>query len=321
MNRRAVILGCGAHLPARTVSNTELAARIDTSDAWIQQRTGITQRAIAADTELTSDLAAAAGRAALADAGIDATELDLILVATATPDRTFPATACRVQHLLGAVNAAAFDLNAVCSGFVYGLATARSYLLSGQARTVLVIGAETFSRLLDWQDRNTCVLFGDGAGAFVLRAEDTPGTAGIAAVHLGSDGSKEELLYVDGGPSRGQGTGVVRMNGREVFRHAVAHLSEVIEHLLTLSGDSITTIDWLVPHQANARIIEAVGERVGLPPEKVIVTVQQHANTSAASIPLAFCAGVQDGRIQRGQRIIFAAMGGGFTWGGALLTY
>jgi 3-oxoacyl-[acyl-carrier-protein] synthase-3 len=321
MSRRAVVAGCGACLPAKTLSNAELATRVETSDEWIQQRTGIRQRAIAAEGELTSDLAAAAGRAALAHAGIAATELDLILVATATPDRTFPATACRVQHLLGAVNAAAFDLQAVCSGFVYSLATARAWLLSGQARTVLVIGAETFSRILDWQDRNTCVLFGDGAGAFVLRAEDGPGTAGIEAVHIAADGSKEELLYVDGGPSRGQASGFVRMNGREVFRHAVAHLSEVIERLLTISGRTLSDIDWLVPHQANARILEGVSQRVGLPLDKVIVTVDRHANTSAASIPLAFCAGVQDGRIQRGQRLILEAMGGGFTWGGVLLEY
>lgn len=312
------ITGTGKYLPERAITNAELATRVDTTDDWIRQRTGITQRHQAADGELTSDLAAAAGRAALQDAGLAAADVDLVLVATSTPDRVFPATACRVQALLGAERAAAFDLQAVCSGFVYGLATARAFIQSGTYRTVLLIGAETFTRLLDWQDRTTCVLFGDGAGAFVLQRGDDA-SRGLHNCLLGADGRKETLLCVDGGPSMGH-PGTIQMNGREVFRHAVQQMADLIARLLQDAGLTVADLDWLVPHQANVRILEAVAEKAGMPLERVMVSVPVHANTSAASIPLAFRHGIEMGQIRPGQRILTVAMGGGFTWGGAFFT-
>jgi 3-oxoacyl-[acyl-carrier-protein] synthase-3 len=316
---RSQVLGCGAYLPARIVTNEDLSRQIETSDDWIVQRTGIRQRHLAAEGEYTSDLAYHAAVSALAHARVAAADLDLLIVATATPDHTFPATATKVQARLGMNRGAAFDIQAVCSGFVFALATADNFLKSGQARTALVIGAETFSRILDWEDRQTCVLFGDGAGAVVLRAGHQE--AGILSTHVHSDGTQYDLLYVDGGPSRTQSTGHLRMNGKEVFRHAVHRLSEVVEE--TLAGHSLTgkDIDWLIPHQANKRIIEAVGKRIGVPAERVVMTVDRHANTSAASIPLALDEAVQDGRIRRGDLILLEAMGGGLTWGSALLRW
>ncbi len=318
------MLGVGAYLPARVMSNEELSRTVDTSDAWIRERTGIGQRYLAAEGETTSDLATAAAREALAQAGVRPQELDLILVATATPDHTFPATATAVQAKLGAGSCIAFDLQAVCAGFAYALATADNFLRVGQARTALVIGAETFSRLLDWTDRGTCVLFGDGAGALVLRADEQAGgprDRGILATQLAADGTHYRDLYVDGGPSSSGTVGLLRMNGREVFRCAVGELADaalsVVDRAHLAPGD----IDWLVPHQANKRIIDAVGKRLQLPADKVIVTVEQHANTSAASIPLALSVGVADGRIQPGDLVVATAMGGGFAWGAAAIRW
>ena len=318
--KRAVIRGSGSALPAQVVTNADLAERVDTTDEWIIERTGIRQRYIAGEGETTSTLATAAARAALADAGIDASEIDLIVLATATPDNTFPATATKVQNALGCNGGIAFDVAAVCSGFLYSLATADSMLRTGLASRALVIGAETFSRILDWEDRTTCVLFGDGAGAVVLEAveEDEAAGAGIVASRLHADGAQHDLLYVDGGPSSTQTVGHLRMKGREVFRHAVVNLAEVLGEVLEDAGVSSGDIDWVVPHQANKRILDATARKLGIPDEKVVVTVDQHANTSAASVPLAFDVARKDGRIKPGDLVMFEAMGGGFTWGACL---
>jgi 3-oxoacyl-[acyl-carrier-protein] synthase-3 len=302
------------------VTNAELAERVDTSDEWIVERTGIRQRYIAEDDETTSSLAIEASRKALEAAGIEAKDIDLIVLATATPDQTFPATATIVQHALGCNGGIAFDVGAVCSGFLYALATADSMLRSGMAKRALVIGSETFSRILDWEDRATCVLFGDGAGAIVLEAQDVAEDGpGVLACKLHADGEHNQLLYVDGGPSTTQTVGHLRMRGREVFRHAVVNLAAVLEETLAATGFVPADIDWVVPHQANARILDATARKLGLPSEKVIVTVDRHANTSAASVPLAFDAGVRDGRIRPGDLVMFEAMGGGFTWGASLV--
>ncbi|MBM0170291.1 beta-ketoacyl-ACP synthase III [Altererythrobacter sp. C41] len=317
---RSVVRGSGSALPRRVVTNAELAERVDTSDEWIVERTGIRQRYIAEDDETTSSLAIDASRKALEAAGLEAKDIDLIVLATATPDQTFPATATLVQHALGCNGGIAFDVAAVCSGFLYALASADSMLRTGMAKRALVIGSETFSRILDWEDRTTCVLFGDGAGAIVLEvqdvAEDGPG---VLASKLHADGAHNELLYVDGGPSTTQTVGKLRMKGREVFRHAVVNLAAVLEETLAEAGFTPDDIDWVVPHQANARILDATARKLGLPAEKVIVTVDRHANTSAASVPLAFDAGVRDGRIKPGDLVMFEAMGGGFTWGASLV--
>ncbi|AUN32460.1 beta-ketoacyl-ACP synthase III [Niveispirillum cyanobacteriorum] len=321
---RSVILGCGSYLPAKVMTNAEMAQVVDTSDEWITERTGIKSRHIAAEGELTSDLAYNAALAAMAHAGVTADELDLIVLATATPDNTFPATAVKVQARLGMTRGAAFDVQAVCSGFIYALSVADNFIKAGQARTVLVIGAETFSRILDWNDRTTCVLFGDGAGAVVLRAADGAGTSGdqgILSTHLHSDGNHHDLLYVDGGPSSTQTVGHVRMRGQEVFKHAVVNLADVVKEALSANGLTADAIDWLVPHQANRRIIEGTGRKLKLPAERVVITVDHHGNTSAASIPLALAEAVADGRIQRGDLMLLEAMGGGFTWGGALVRF
>jgi 3-oxoacyl-[acyl-carrier-protein] synthase-3 len=321
---RSQVVGCGAYLPQQVVTNAELACRLETSDEWITQRTGIRQRHIAAAGETTSDLATAAAKAALAHAGIDAESVDLIVLATSTPDHTFPATATQVQARLGMSRGAAFDVQAVCSGFVYALAVADNFIKVGQARTALVIGAETFSRILDWSDRGTCVLFGDGAGAVVLQAGEGNGNAadrGVLTTHLYSDGQYYKLLYVDGGPSATQSTGHLRMEGREVFRHAVVKMGEAVDAAIGAMGISSRDLDWLVPHQANRRIIDSMGQRLHLPAEKVIVTVDRHANTSAASIPLALDDAVRDGRIRPGHMVLLEAMGGGFTWGSALVRW
>jgi 3-oxoacyl-[acyl-carrier-protein] synthase-3 len=318
--KRAVIRGSGSALPAQVVTNADLAERVDTTDEWIVERTGIRQRYTAGEGETTSTLATAAARAALADAGIDASQIDLIVLATATPDNTFPATATKVQNALGCNGGIAFDVAAVCSGFLYALATADSMLRTGLASRALVIGAETFSRILDWEDRTTCVLFGDGAGAVVLEAvEDYEAAgAGIIASRLHADGAQHDLLYVDGGPSSTQTVGHLRMKGREVFRHAVVNLAEVLGEVLEDAGVSSGDIDWVVPHQANKRILDATAKKLGIPDEKVVVTVDQHANTSAASVPLAFDVARKDGRIKPGNLVMFEAMGGGFTWGACL---
>ena len=322
--RRSIVAGCGSYLPAKVLTNAELAQRIETSDEWIRQRTGIGQRYIAADGGLTSDLATKAADAALTQAGVSASSVDLIVLATATPDETFPATATRVQSNLGIHRGAAFDIQAVCSGFVYALATADNFLRCGQANTVLVIGAETFSRILDWNDRGTCVLFGDGAGAVVLRAGEGQGTSadrGILSTHLFSDGQYHDLLYVDGGPSSSRSSGLLRMAGKEVFRHAVVKLAEAVDAALIANNIKGTDVDWLVPHQANRRIIDAMAEKLHLPPERVVVTIERHANTSAASIPLAMAEAAGDGRIRKGQLVLLEGMGGGFTWGSALIRW
>lgn len=323
MTRRSLVLGCGAYLPERVVTNDELSQLVDTSDAWIRQRTGIVERRIAAKGELTSDLGLKAARAALTDSGVEAGEVDLVICATATPDETFPATATRIQARLGMTRGAAFDVQAVCSGFVYALSIADNFLRLGQARTALVIGAETFSRILDWQDRSTCVLFGDGAGAVVLRAVEGNGAAdrGILSTHLYSDGRFHDALYVDGGPSATGTAGHLRMDGKEVFRHAVANMVQAIGEALDANGLTPGDLDWLVPHQANRRIIDAIARRLNLPADRVVITVDRHANTSAASIPLALCEAVGDSRIQPGDLIMMEAMGGGFTWGSALVRW
>ncbi|MBM3951718.1 MAG: ketoacyl-ACP synthase III [Rhodospirillales bacterium] len=323
---RSVALGCGSYLPERVVTNAQLSNIVATSDEWIVERTGIRERRIAADGEMTSDLALAAARRALEHAGVKADDIDLIILATTTPDRTFPATATRVQAMLGLKTGAAFDVQAVCSGFVYALAVADGMIRSGQARTVLVIGAETFSRILDWSDRTTSVLFGDGAGAVVLRADKTNGagngkTRGILSTHLHSDGTHADLLYVDGGPSSTGTVGRVRMHGREVFRHAVINLAQVVDEALAANGLSRSDIDWLVPHQANKRILDSTARKLGLPESRVVVTVERHANTSAASIPLALDEAVRDGRIRQGNLLLMEAMGGGFTWGASLIRW
>jgi 3-oxoacyl-[acyl-carrier-protein] synthase III len=321
---RARVIGTGAYLPARILTNAELAETVDTSDAWIVERTGIRQRHIAAEGELSSDLAVAAARPALEQAEIGPEQIDLVVVATSTPDHTFPACATAVQRKLGLRHAAAFDVQAVCSGFVYALAVANNFLTLGQARTALVIGSETFSRLLDWNDRRTCVLFGDGAGAVVLRAETGTGTPfdrGVLATHLGSDGRHYEDLYVDGGPSSTGTTGHLRMNGREVFRHAIGRLTTATTEVLEQVGLGVEDVDWLVPHQANIRILDGVAQRLGIRHERVLVTVDRHANTSAASIPLALAEADAKGRFRADQLIVINAMGGGFTWGAAILRW
>ena len=321
---RSVVLGCGAYLPERVLGNAELASTVDTSDEWIVQRTGIRQRHIAAVGELTSDLAIHAARAALANAGVDAQSIDLIVLATSTPDQTFPATAVSVQAALGIHHGAAFDLQAVCTGFVYALATADSLLRAGNAKRALVIGAETFSRILDWTDRGTCVLFGDGAGALVIEAQPQKGTRedrGLLTTHLRSDGRHKTKLYVDGGPSSTGTVGHLRMEGRAVFKHAVAMITDVIDAAFKATGYTANDITWFVPHQANKRIIDDSAHKLGIASEKVVITVDKHGNTSAASIPLALNVAVKDGRIKRGDLVLLEAMGGGFTWGSALLRW
>ena len=319
MTRRSVIAGVGSALPKRQVTNEELAKTVDTTDEWIVERTGIRNRYIAGDGETTASLATAAARQALAHAGLEATDIELIVLATATPDQTFPSTATKVQAALGINDCIAFDVHAVCTGFLYALSVADSMLRSGGAAKALVIGAETFSRILDWEDRATCVLFGDGAGALVLSAEE--GESGILSTKLHADGRHNDLLFVDGGPSTTGTVGKLRMKGREVFRHAVVNLASVMSEVLEGAGLNSDDVDWVVPHQANARILEATARKLGLPAEKVVVTVDRHANTSAASVPLAFDTAVKDGRIKRGDVIVLEAMGGGFTWGAAALRY
>lgn len=321
---RSVIAGVGSYLPERLVTNDDLAKFVDTSDEWIVERSGIKQRHFAADGELTSDLALEAAKAAIANSGMDAQDIDLIVMATTTPDNTFPATATTVQAALGIHHGAAFDVQAVCSGFVYGISIADNFIKAGQFKTALVIGAETFSRLLDFEDRTTCVLFGDGAGAVVLTAEEGEGTIadrGLLTAHLHSDGRHKEKLYVDGGPSSTQTVGHVRMIGRDVFRHAVVNIADVIKEALDATGLTIDDIDWFVPHQANKRILDGTAKRIGLPKEKVVMTVGEHGNTSAASVPLALDVAAKDGRIKKGDLVLLEAMGGGFTWGSALVRW
>jgi 3-oxoacyl-[acyl-carrier-protein] synthase III len=320
MIRRSVLIGTGSALPRRAVSNAELAETVDTSDEWIVERSGIRQRYICGDDETTASLATDAAQRACEAAGVEGKSIDLIVLATATPNQTFPATATIVQDALGANGGIAFDVAAVCSGFLYALGVADSMLRTGMANRALVIGSETFSRILDWEDRTTCVLFGDGAGAVVLEArevaEDGPG---IITTHLHADGAHNELLYVDGGPSTTQTVGHVRMKGREVFRHAVVNLADVLGNVLAAAGFTTEDLDWVVPHQANQRILDATARKLGLPPEKVVVTVDRHANTSAASVPLALDVAVRDGRIKPGNLVMLEAMGGGFTWGASLI--
>jgi len=317
--RRSVVLGVGSALPKRRVTNEELAQSVDTSDEWIVARTGIRSRYLAGDGETTASLATEAARSALDHAGVAASDIDLIVLATATPDQTFPSSATKVQAALGIHDCIAFDVHAVCTGFLYALSVADSMLRSGNAGKALVIGAETFSRILDWEDRATCVLFGDGAGALVLSAEESE--SGVLATRLHADGRHNDLLFVDGGPSTTGTVGKLRMKGREVFRHAVVNLADVMNEVLEDAGLSAADVDWVVPHQANARILDATAKKLGLPAEKVVVTVDRHANTSAASVPLAFDTAVKDGRIKRGDVVVLEAMGGGFTWGAAALRY
>jgi 3-oxoacyl-[acyl-carrier-protein] synthase-3 len=320
---RSVVIGTGSALPARRVSNAELAEQVDTSDEWIVERTGIRFRHIAGEGETTATLAADACRAALTAAGIEADSIDLIVLATATPDQTFPASATKVQAMLGINDCVAFDVAAVCSGFLYAVQVVDSMIRSGVAKRALVIGAETFSRILDWEDRTTCVLFGDGAGAIVLEAQDTAddGGRGILTTKLHADGRHNELLYVDGGVSTTGTVGKLRMKGREVFRHAVTNLASVMTESLAMAGLSSDQVDWVVPHQANARILDATARKLGLAAGKVVVTVDQHANTSAASVPLALDVAVRDGRVRQGQIVVLEAMGGGFTWGAAVIRF
>jgi 3-oxoacyl-[acyl-carrier-protein] synthase III len=321
---RSVVLGCGSYLPSRVVTNAELSRKVDTSDEWITQRTGIRERRIAADGETTSEMGIKAARAALAAAGVEAQSIDLIVLATSTPDNTFPASAVAIQAGLGITQGAAFDLQAVCSGFVFSLANVDALLRTGSFKRALVIGSETFSRLLDWTDRTTCVLFGDGAGAVVVESQSQPGTRedrGILTAHLRSDGRYRSKLFVDGGPSSTGTVGHLRMEGRAVFKHAVAMISDVIEDAFAATGYGADDIDWFVPHQANKRIIDDSAHKLGIPPEKVILTVEKHGNTSAASIPLALSVGIADGRIKRGNLVLMEAMGGGFTWGSVLVRW
>ncbi|QCI68883.1 beta-ketoacyl-ACP synthase III [Phreatobacter stygius] len=321
---RSVVLGVGSYLPERILTNAELSQTVDTSDEWIVQRTGIRERHIAADGETTSDLGLKAAEAALAHAGITAADIDLILLATSTPDRTFPASATAIQARLGMTHGAAFDLQAVCSGFVFAVATADKFLRSGSHKRALVIGAETFSRILDWQDRGTCVLFGDGAGAIVLEAQEQPAGItgrGVLTTHLRSDGRHTPKLYVDGGPSLTGTVGHLRMEGREVFKHAVGMITDVMNDAYAATGTTSADLDWFVPHQANKRIIDSSAEKLKIAPEKVVMTVDRHGNTSAASIPLALDVAVKDGRIRKGHLVMLEAMGGGFTWGSALIRW
>jgi 3-oxoacyl-[acyl-carrier-protein] synthase-3 len=321
---RSQIMGCGAFLPRTVLSNAELAKRVDTSDEWIRERTGIHQRHIVAKGEKTSDLALHAARAALASAKMDVGELDMIVVATTTPDETFPATATTLQARLGMTRGAAFDVQAVCSGFIFGMSVADNFIKVGQAKTVLLVGAESMSRLLDWSDRTTCVLFGDGAGAVVLQAKKGKGDnsdRGVLNTKLYSDGRLHDLLYVDGGPSSTQTTGHLRMQGKEVFRHAVTNISAAIVASVEEAGLKISDIDWFVPHQANQRILDGTARKLGIPVSRVVSTVSQHGNTSAASVPLALATAVADGRIRKGQLVLLEAMGGGFTWGASLVRW
>ena len=323
---RSQVAGCGAYLPERIITNRELADRLDTSDEWIRQRTGIGERRVAAPGELTSDLAVRAAQRALASAGMNGNDLDLVVLATATPDNTFPATAAKVQAQLGMMRGAAFDVQAVCAGFIFALSVADNALRLGQARTALVIGAETFSRILDWEDRGTCVLFGDGAGALVLKSvsdsspsDSPPGGRFILSNHLHSDGRQYDILYVDGGPSTTGTVGKLRMQGNQVFRHAVVNIAEAVVAAAEKAGVSLAEVDWFIPHQANQRILEGVARRLGIDEKRVISTVAEHANTSAASIPLAMAQGIADGRIKPGQLLLIEAMGGGLTWGAAVI--
>ena len=319
MPLRSVVAGVGSALPKRRLDNEELAKTVDTSDQWIVERTGIRTRYIAGEGETTATLARDASVNALEHAGLNATDIDLIVLATATPDQTFPSSATKVQAMLGIDDCVAFDVHAVCTGFLYALTVADSMIRSGSANTALVIGSETFSRILDWEDRGTCVLFGDGAGALVLQAEESE--RGILATRLHADGRHNDLLFVDGGPSTTGTVGKLRMKGREVFRHAVINLADVLNEVLSAAGLESSDVDWVVPHQANARILDATARKLGLSPDKVVVTVDRHANTSAASVPLAFDTAVRDGRIKRGDVVVLEAMGGGFTWGAAALKY
>lgn len=334
MTIRSEILGCGSYLPERILTNDQLAATVDTTDEWIRTRTGIGQRHIAADGETTSDLALAAAKRAIEHADISVADIDLVICATTTPDNTFPSTAAKVQHRLGMTNGAAFDVQAVCSGFVYGMAVADNFIRAGQAKTVVLIGAETFSRILDWTDRGTCVLFGDGAGAVVMRAMDNEDVEqsggngkghnsgrGVLSTHIHSDGAHYDILYVDGGPSTTQTVGHLRMNGKEVFRHAVTNLAAIVDEALEANNLERSDIDWLVPHQANKRIIDSTAKKLGMSEDHVVLTVDKHANTSAASIPLALDAAVKDGRIKRGDLVLLEAMGGGLTWGAGLVRW
>jgi 3-oxoacyl-[acyl-carrier-protein] synthase-3 len=325
MSRRSVIIGTGSALPSRRVTNAELATRVDTTHEWIVERTGIEVRHLAGEGETTATLATEAAAKALAAAGVPAEKIGLIVLATATPDQTFPASATKVQAALGINDCIAFDVAAVCTGFLYALSVADNMLKGGMADYALVIGSETFSRIIDWEDRTTCVLFGDGAGAVLLKAEETGAKdaedRGILATRLHADGRYNDMLYVDGGVSTTGTVGKIRMKGREVFRHAVANLADVLSEALAASGHTADEIDWVVPHQANKRILDATAKKLGLPAEKVIVTVDQHANTSAASVPLALDVAVRDGRIQKGDLIVLEAMGGGFTWGAAVIRY
>lgn len=322
--RRSVVLGVGSALPKRVVTNAEMETMVDTTNEWIVQRTGIEQRYIADDTETSSTLGADAARAALKNAGIDAQDIDLIIVATATPDNTFPATAVNIQQRLGIHHGFAFDVQAVCSGFVYAVTTADLYLRSGMAQRALIIGAETFSRILDWTDRTTCVLFGDGAGAIIMEAQSGEGTVndrGVIASSLRSDGIHKDKLYVDGGPSTTQTTGHLRMQGKEVFKHAVSMITDVIEDVCAQTGYTPQDVDWFVPHQANKRIVDASAKKLGINPDNVVVTVNLHGNTSAASVPLALTHAAKEGKIKRGDLVLLEAMGGGFTWGATLIRW
>ncbi len=319
---RSVIEGVGSYLPEKVLTNAELAVKVDTTDEWIVERSGITKRYVAADNQKTSDLAIAAAERALKAAGRDGKDVDLFVVATTTPDQIFPATAARVQAALGRPGVPSFDVQAVCSGFVYGLAVVDNFIKAGQAKCAVLIGAEVFSRIVDWTDRTTCVLFGDGAGAVVLGAQEGNGSTadrGIISTHLHSDGRYHDMLYVDGGPGTTNATGYVRMKGKEVFRHAVVNLTEAVNEALAANNVTIDDVDWLVPHQANRRILDSTAQKLGLDPAKVVVTVDQHANTSAASIPLALSQAVSDGRIKKGHLVLMEAMGGGFTWGSSLV--
>ncbi len=321
---RSVVLGCGRYLPKKILTNHDLADIVDTSNEWIVQRTGIHRRHIAADNEVTSDLGTKAAECALANAGIQADTIDLIILATSTPDLTFPASAVHIQHNLGIRKGAAFDMQAVCSGFIYALSTADMYIQTGKAKRVLVIGAETFSRILDWEDRTTCVLFGDGAGAVILEGQESNGKMddrGILTSHLRSDGIHREKLYVDGGPSKTGTTGHLRMEGQEVFKHAVGMITDVVDDAFAATGLKASDLDWFIPHQANERIINASAKKLGIPLEKVVKTVSKHGNTSAASIPLAICEAAEDGRLKQNDTVMLEAMGGGFTWGSVLLNW
>jgi 3-oxoacyl-[acyl-carrier-protein] synthase-3 len=324
MTRRARVVGYGSYLPKKVLTNSDLEKIIDTTDEWISSRTGIRERHVAAEGEMTSHLATRASEAALANAGLDASGVDVIVLGTATPDETFPAAATKVQSALGAHQAFAFDIQAACSGFIYAMAVADNFIRLGQADTALVIGAETFTRLLDWKDRSTCVLFGDGAGAVVLKASEEAGTSddrGVLSTHLHSDGRQHDLLYANGGPSLNQVAGVVKMEGQEVFRHAVSRLSGVLKEALEANGLKPEDVDWVVPHQANRRILESTARKLGLPMERMVVTVDRHANTSAASIPLALAVAAADGRLKEGDLVLLEAMGAGFTWAAAALRW